>query len=83
MGVCPLVSADCWLDHLVIMLLWLCLVSQVARCPYHNAVEGSLSLLTDYEAGPECLPTQAHQVRCMHAPQGRCIHVYAYIQQDV
>ncbi len=39
---------------------------QIARCPYHNACESSLSLLSDYEAGMEGLPTQTVAVLEAH-----------------
>lgn len=39
------------------------LCSQISRCTYHNTAPQSLSLLHDYQAGIEQLPTQLAQVQ--------------------
>ncbi|PNW80208.1 hypothetical protein CHLRE_08g382515v5 [Chlamydomonas reinhardtii] len=45
------------------------LEAQIQRCPYHNAPEGRLSLLADFRAGVECLPTTTVQVLEQHSDE--------------
>jgi hypothetical protein len=46
------------------VLLEQALAAQVAACPFHNSASASLTLMEDYSAGVESLPTQLTQVRC-------------------
>ena len=38
------------------------ILPQVSRSQFHNALEADLTLLSDYQAGVECLPTKLIQV---------------------
>jgi hypothetical protein len=54
------------------------LMAQITRCPFHNgAAEAGLSLLSDYRAGAESLPSKCVQVR-VHACECVC-SVRAYV----
>ena len=46
------------------------MLAQVARCPYHNAMPARISLLTDYQAGAEQLPSHLSQVPHVLLPEG-------------
>ncbi|MEW5311837.1 MAG: hypothetical protein WDW38_003522 [Sanguina aurantia] len=45
------------------------LTAQVASCQYHNSSKMSLSLLSDYHAGMECLPTSSAAVLAGHSDE--------------
>lgn len=45
------------------------LTSQIERCPYHNASNASLSLMSDYHAGPDSLPTVPVHTLTLHADE--------------
>jgi len=45
------------------------LTSQIKRCPYHNASNAALSLMSDYQAGPESLPTVPVHTLTLHADE--------------
>ncbi len=45
------------------------LTSQIQRCPYHNASNASLSLMSDYHAGPDSLPTVPVHTLTLHADE--------------
>ena len=45
------------------------LTSQIQRCPYHNENSMSLSLMSDYEAGPDSLPTVPVHTLTLHADE--------------
>lgn len=51
------------------MLVEQALTSQIQRCPYHNASNASLSLMSDYHAGPDSLPTVPVHTLTLHADE--------------
>ena len=45
------------------------LMSQIHRCPYHNTSDTTLSLMSDYHAGPDSLPTVPVHTLTLHADE--------------
>ncbi|KAI8101236.1 hypothetical protein M9435_001344 [Picochlorum sp. BPE23] len=51
------------------VLLEQAVTSQIEKCRYHNTRNPRVSLMTDYKAGPECLPTVPYHRLSFHTDE--------------